>query len=378
MNTLIVGAGAIGCLVGGKLAQSGSSVTLAGRERFVAAVQANGLQIVDEMGSHRIDDIFAVDSIAAAYGIPDSSRSDPASTAVSFPEDGYDVVIFTVKSYDTAGALAELLDALEESDNNLPAVFSLQNGVGNEEALAEAMHPENVIAGTITTPVSVLGPGHIRVDKPKYVVGISPWDLGNRSAPFLTLRQALLDSGFDVTEFADARGMKWTKLLMNMIGNATSAILDATPEQVFQDSDLVDLEIEAWREAFCVMSALGIESVDLESYPFAKLAPWIRRTPKAVLRPILRRQVGGARGGKMPSLHIDLYSDKGKSEVEWLNGAVVKQALHAGIRTPINQLLTETLTCLIHDPMKRKIWKRNNLRLIVSAEEYRERMKEWR
>ena len=378
MNTLIVGAGAIGCLVGGKLAQSGSSVTLAGRERFVAAVQANGLQIVDEMGSHRIDDITAVDSIAAAYGIPDSSRSDPASTAVSFPEDGYDVVIFTVKSYDTAGALAELLDALEESDNNLPAVFSLQNGVGNEEALAEAMHPENVIAGTITTPVSVLGPGHIRVDKPKYVVGISPWDLGNRSAPFLTLRQALLDSGFDVTEFADARGMKWTKLLMNMIGNATSAILDATPEQVFQDSDLVDLEIEAWREAFCVMSALGIESVDLESYPFAKLAPWIRRTPKAVLRPILRRQVGGARGGKMPSLHIDLYSDKGKSEVEWLNGAVVKQALHAGIRTPINQLLTETLTCLIHDPMKRKIWKRNNLRLIVSAEEYRERMKEWR
>lgn len=378
MNTLIVGAGAIGCLVGSKLAQSGSAVTLVGRERFVAAVQTNGLQIVDETGSHRISDITAVDSIAAAYGIPDPPRSDLASTPVSPPGDGYDVVIFTVKSYDTAGALAELLSALEESDNNLPTVFSLQNGVGNEEALAEAMQPENVIAGTITTPVSVLGPGHIRVDKPKYVVGISPWDLGNRSAQFLTLRQALLDSGFDVTEFADARGMKWTKLLMNMIGNATSAILDATPEQVFQDSDLVDLEIEAWREAFSAMSALGIEPIDLESYPFAKLAPWIRRTPKAVLRPILRRQVGGARGGKMPSLHIDLYSDKGKSEVEWLNGAVVKQALHAGIRTPINQLLTETLTCLIHDPMKRKIWKRNNLRLVVSAEEYRERVKKSR
>ncbi len=373
MNTLIVGAGAIGCLVGSKLAQSGSSVTLVGRERFVAAVQANGLQIVDETGSHRIDDIFAVDSIAAAYSIPNPPRSDLTSTPVSSPDDGYDVVIFTVKSYDTVGALAELLDALRKSDRGAPTVFSLQNGVGNEEVLAEAMQPENVIAGTITTPVSVLGPGHIRVDKPKYVVGISPWDLGNRSAPFLALRQALVDSGFDVTEFADARGMKWTKLLMNMIGNATSAILDATPEQVFQDPDLVDLEIEAWREAFSVMSALGIEPVNLESYPFAKLAPWIRRTPKAVLRPILRRQIGGARGGKMPSLHIDLYSDKGKSEVEWLNGAVVQQALHAGIRTPINQLLTETLTCLIHDPMKRKIWKRNNLRLIVSAEEYRER-----
>ena len=70
MNTLIVGAGAIGCLIGSKLAQSGASVTLVGRKRFVAAVQANGLQIVDETGSHRIDDIFAVDSIAAAYSIP--------------------------------------------------------------------------------------------------------------------------------------------------------------------------------------------------------------------------------------------------------------------------------------------------------------------
>ena len=243
MNTLIVGAGAIGCLVGSKLAQSGSSVTLVGRERFVAAVQADGLQIIDETGSHRIDGITAVASIAAAYGIPSSPRPGVKSTPVAPPADGYEVVIFTVKSYDTADALAELLDALQKSESSVPTVFSLQNGVGNEEALAEAMQPENVVAGTITTPVSVLEPGCIRVDKPKYVVGISPWALGNRSAPFLALRQALVNSGFDVTEFADARGMKWTKLLMNMIGNATSAILDKSPEQVFQDSGLVDLEI---------------------------------------------------------------------------------------------------------------------------------------
>ncbi len=119
--------------------------------------------------------------------------------------------------------------------------------------------------------------------------------------------------------------MKWTKLLMNMVGNATSAILDESPEQVFQESALVDLEIRAWREALTVMSTWEIEPVNLESYPFAKLAPWIQRTPKPILRPVLRRQIGGARGGKMPSLHIDLYSDKGKSEVNWLNGAIVQQ-----------------------------------------------------
>jgi 2-dehydropantoate 2-reductase len=363
LKTLIVGAGAIGCLVGGKLAQSGFTVTLVGRERFVTAVEAHGLQVVDERGTHQIADVSAVDSIAAAYAIQDGTPL----------EKGYDVAIFTVKSYDTADALAELADVLELSGAKPPLAFSLQNGVGNEEALADRLGSENVAAGTITTPVSVLAPGQIRVDKPKYVVGISPWQPENHSATFLELKQALINSGFAVTEFPDAQGMKWTKLLMNMVGNATSAILDEPPEEVFQDSALVDLEIDAWREALAVMSALGIEPVNLENYPFAKLAPWIRRTPKSILRPILRKQIGGARGGKMPSLHIDLYRDKGKSEVGWLNGAVVRHGRDAVVPTPINQALTEALTCLVHDPSKRKLWKQNNLRLIVSAEDHRER-----
>jgi len=363
LKTLIVGAGAIGCLIGSKLAQNGYPVTLVGRERFVAAVEVDGLQVIDETSTHIIDDIVAFDSIAAAYAAQDDTSLG----------NGYDVAIFTVKSYDTADALVELVNALDQSGARPPLVLSLQNGVGNEETLASALENENVAAGTITTPVSVLGPGRIRVDKPKYVIGISPWLPGSRSSTFLALKQSLVNSGFDVTDFPDARGMKWTKLLMNMVGNATSAILDEPPEQVFQDPALVDLEIDAWREALAVMSTLGIEPVNLESYPFAKVAPWIRRTPKSILRPILRKQIGGARGGKMPSLHIDLYGDKGKSEVNWLNGAIVRQGRDAAVPTPTNQALTEALTCLVHDPSKRELWKENNLRLIVSAEDHRER-----
>ncbi len=368
MKTLIVGAGAIGCLVGSKLAQSGSDVTLVGRDRLVTAVASQGLQVTTGTDTYRVDNIIAVDSIAAAYtGLSDTSNEDETD------EGRYDVVILTVKSYDTAAALKDLSDVLDRSGVKPPLALSLQNGVGNEEALAATLGAENIAAGTITTPVSVLGPGHIRVDKPKYVIGVSPWLAGNRSPTFTALKQALTDGGFDVTEFPDARGMKWTKLLMNMVGNATSAILDESPQQVFQDSSLVDLEIQAWREALAVMSALGIEPVNLESYPFAKLAPWIQRTPKSILRPILRRQIGGARGGKMPSLHIDLYSNKGKSEVKWLNGAVVQHGRTLNVPTPTNQALTEALTCLVHDPSKRTLWKDNSLRLVVSAEDYRER-----
>jgi len=58
------------------------------------------------------------------------------------------------------------------------------------------------------------------------------------------------------------------------------------------------------------------------------------------------KAVGGGRGGKKPSFHIDLYSGRGRSEVEWLNGAVVRYGEKAGVPAPINRLLTETLLAL--------------------------------
>ncbi len=105
----------------------------------------------------------------------------------------------------------------------------------------------------------------------------------------------------------------------------------------------MDLEIEAWREALAVMAAAGIPALNMDKYPFAMLAPLIRYAPKALIRPILRSQIGGARGGKMPSLHIDLHGNKGRSEVGWLNGAVVRKGRKSGVATPVNGVLTDVL-----------------------------------
>ena len=83
----------------------------------------------------------------------------------------------------------------------------------------------------------------------------------------------------------------------------------------------------------------------------------IRYAPLAMIRPVLRKQIGGARGGKLPSLHIDLYNNKGKSEVRWLNGAVVEKGKIVGVTTPVNTLLTETLLWLVEHPEERAGWK---------------------
>jgi len=85
--------------------------------------------------------------------------------------------------------------------------------------------------------------------------------------------------------------------------------------------------------------------VDLPGTPVRALALAVR-LPHGLSRPLLRRAVGAGRGGKMPSFHIDLHSGRGLSEVGWLNGAVVRHGTLAGVPTPVNRLLDDTLQAL--------------------------------
>ncbi len=347
-NVLIIGAGAIGCLVGSKLALSGQRVTLVGRVSFVEQVRMRGIQLLDESGAHTVRNIRPTASVLEAY-----SRSETA----------FDLAIMTVKSYDTAAAAAEIRQVLADTGAPPPALLSIQNGVGNEDLLAQTIPATPVLAGSMTTPVSVEGPGIIRVDKPRYGLGVAAWRPSGPSALCDDVCALLHMAGFVVTPFADAPAMKWTKLLMNMMGNATCAILDEPPEIVFADSRMVDVEIAAWREALAVMRAAGIAAIDLDKYPFAKLAPLIRSAPAALIRPLLKGQIGSARGGKMPSLHIDLHSNKGRSEVRWLNGAVVAKGEEVGVLTPVNCVLTSTVLSLVDNPAERSAWKGDHNRL---------------
>ena len=118
--------------------------------------------------------------------------------------------------------------------------------------------------------------------------------------------------------------MKWSKLLTNLIANATSAILDMTAPEVFADSKLYALEIGMLRECLAVMDVQGIPVVDLPGTP-VRLLEFAARLPFWLSKPLFSRAAGSGRGRKLPSFHIDLYSGRGTSEVEYLNGAVVQR-----------------------------------------------------
>ena len=356
LRILIIGAGAIGCFVGGKLASAGHAVTLVGRARTAAALQSRGLELYSADGA-----VQKVPSISAV-----------ASVQEAFPGT-YDIAVLAVKSYDTATVLDEMASAEAQLP---PAILSLQNGVGNEDEIAARFGPERVLAGTITAPIEVKEPGIVQVTKPSFAIGLADYPGGNEesgkathSSLLTSLSSHLSTAGIPAKLFQDAQSMKWSKLLMNMIGNATSAILAEPPGVTLADHRIANLEIDALREALCVMAAAGIHPLNMEKYPLRTLAPLLRFGPRLLLRPALHRIVGGARGGKMPSLFLDLESGKRGSEVGWYNGAILRKGVEVSIETPVNRLLTETVRQLAAEPHLRAGWRGNFVRLATAARE---------
>ncbi len=310
--------------MGARLALAGQQITLIGRPALVEAIQAQGLTLRMGTETKTASGIVAVPSVAAAF--------DGAAV--------FDLAILTVKAYDTATVMGQLAPWR----SRLPPLLTLQNGVGNEERLAAILGANRVMAGAITTPVAVVSPGVIEAIR-RGRVALAAVDPRMPAFPALPLAAMFEAAGLPARVYYDYRALKWTKLLMNQLANATCAILGWTPSQVMADARLADLEIEAWRETLAVMAAQGIRTVTLGGYPFPWFAPLIRTLPRPIIRRALGRLVAGGRGSKAPSLYLDLEAGKGRTEVAYLNGAVVAAA-RRGIKTPVNTILTETLQAL--------------------------------
>jgi len=162
------------------------------------------------------------------------------------------------------------------------------------------------------------------------------------------LSLALQEAKLNPRIYQDTASMKWSKMLTNLVNNATSAILKMTPVEIFRDRDLVRLELAQLRETLNIMTAMGLQVVNVPGLPLRLLDPAIRNLPDGLSKHLLIGLLGDRRGKKMPSFYLDLMSGKKVGEVEYLNGAVVRYGVRLGIPTPVNRLLTQTLTALIN------------------------------
>jgi 2-dehydropantoate 2-reductase len=159
--------------------------------------------------------------------------------------------------------------------------------------------------------------------------------------------------------------MKWSKLLGNLVGNATSAIVDRSPAELYADPGVFAIERRQLLESLAIMGRLGLSPQALPGADIRLLATSLR-LPPVLARPILRRIVGAARGGKDPSLLVQATTGAGPSEVDWLNGAVANAAERLGGVAPVNRRLTTLVHEVLADPARRE-WFRGRPDRLVEA-----------
>ncbi len=316
---LIYGAGAIGTYIGGSLSLQGHQVVFLERDQDLKALKSRGLRMVIDGTQYQI----------------------PSPTCIScldeVKEGKFDLIILALKTYH----LVDILPDLKRLRKHLPPILCLQNGVESEKILADNIGEDLVIPGTVTSAVERKGKGDMTVRRLRGMAAADNHPISREILPVFN------QAGLNLKLYAQPESLKWSKLLTNLMGNASSAILNLTPAQIYSDPDLFDLELKQLRETLKVMNQMGIPPVNLPGVPIKLLALVVKVLPRQLSRPIFLKAIGGGRGGKMPSFHIDLYSGRGKSEVDQLNGAVVRAGKKIDVPTPVNQLFTRVLCSLI-------------------------------
>ena len=320
MKILIIGAGAIGTMLGVKLSLAGADVTFYDHPEVLKKIAEGGLSLKMEKREYVLNNVKTVDCDA-------------------LPRAGtFDLGILCVKSYHTEKICACI------PPKAFSQLLTIQNGVGNEEYLASTFGEQCILAGTITLPVAIRGTGKVEITNRKGGIGLSSI---RENAMCRDLKHIFEKTGFDVRVYENYREMKWSKLLLNSIGNASSAILDMSPEEIFDNRRLTKIEKVAFMEGLAVMKALNLSLVELPGYPVRIIGLVFRSSPPTLLELIMSVFKPSSRGSKMPSLHIDLSSGSPHSEVEVLNGAIVKNAESAKVPVPVNTLLYSTLSGIV-------------------------------
>ena len=285
MHVAVIGAGAVGCYYGGLLLRAAHDVTFIGRQPHVDAINAHGLLL---------------DTQVFKGHLPAKAATDASSLASS------DLVLFCVKSADTEQAGRSLAGRLRPDT----AVLSLQNGVDNAQRL-RTVTGHYVIPAVVYVGSEMAGPGHIRHHGGgALVIGASPASD--------VLAQTLNAAGIQTTIAGDIEATQWTKLITNCAFNALSAVAAISYGPMMQVDGAREVIASAVQEATDVARACGVAIQD-------DLFEQIMKTPAA-----------------MPNQSSSTAQDlaRGKpSEIDFLNGYVVRKGTELGIPTPTNQAL---------------------------------------
>lgn len=284
MKVAVMGAGAVGGYYGGMLARAGHAVVLVGRAAHVEAVRARGLRLQ----THTFDLLLPV-------------QADTHAAAAA----GADLVLFCVKSTDTEAAGAQLAPVLAPG----AVVLSLQNGVDNAERLARVLG-RPVIPAVVYVATEMAGPGHVRHHgRGELVLADTPAARG--------LVSVFDMAGVPVQVSQAVTSALWSKLVLNCAYNAMSAITRLPYGELVQGAGAWEVMRDVVAECRAVARAAGVALDD----------PW----------PAVER-IAATMPNQYSSTAQDLMRGR-RSEIDHLNGYVVREGERLGVATPVNRAL---------------------------------------
>ncbi|AXF56742.1 ketopantoate reductase family protein [Salicibibacter kimchii] len=297
MKTLILGAGAMGSLFSGRLKQIGVDVTLYNRENeHVKKINQDGLRILDNDGNITMAKIPVV--------------SNPNKLS-----DRYDLIIVLVKAYATDKVLNQVLHTIDEDT----VVLSLQNGIGNLESLRHTVPYNNVGVGGAGCGGGIIENGTIghRANGRTYI-GFSK---GINSRVSESIAHMFTRSGLPATVTTDVESIIWSKLIINIAFNGLTAITRLSNGNAIAPPEGREIIKELVNEAVRVAHAEGIEL--------------IYKDPVSECLRLGMEDIGE----NISSMLSDIINEK-RTEIDYINGAIVDYGIRNAIPTPYNNLIT--------------------------------------
>lgn len=312
MKICIMGAGSIGCYIGGRLAAAGGDVTFIGRARSGDTLQKYGLRLTDYKGAALV---------VTPQQVTFSTTTDCAAQA--------DLVLVTVKSASTAQAAEALATMLRPG----AVVISFQNGLGNAAVLRDKLPAATVLAAMVPFNVVNRGDGVFHQG--------SEGDLEIETHTELERHAALFArAGLPLKRHTDMLPVQWAKLLLNL-NNPVNALSNIPLKAQLAQRDYRRCLALAQHEAFALLDSAGIKPARLTPLP-ARWIPRLLTVPDFLFARLASKMLAIDPLARS-SMWEDLAAGR-LTEVEWINGEIVRLARSQGLDAPVNA----TLVALVH------------------------------
>ncbi len=303
---VVIGAGAMGCLYGGRLAVAGHEVTLVDLwQEHVEALSRSGLLLESARGEERI---------------PIAATTDPR------PRGPFDLAIILVDANATRDAAKLARDVLAPDG----FAVTLQNGIGNLEAMLEELGDDRVVGGLSYHSAALAGPGRV-----KHTHTAKTWlgELnGGSTARLDELVRAFRDAGLDPEPVPDIRAFIWEKWVLNCAINPISAITGLRQGEIPRTPPVEEFQTRIIEEILAVLSAKEVALSDPDIKETIKAQCWKKFNKPSMLQ------------------HVEAGK---RTEIDALNGAVVRLGRELGVPVPYNEALTMLIKGLEKSQMQK-------------------------